>query len=92
MIKTLSTQCGLVLVWALVAGSCLAQGAPASGTTTPDQKAGGVKSLEKRVLELEKALGRQIESDKWYDRLLRVKTYMPRYPSDGRFVWRTKNA
>jgi hypothetical protein len=36
---------------------------------TPTQKAGGVKSLEKRVQQLEAAIDRDVESDKWYDRL-----------------------
>lgn len=33
------------------------------------QKAGGVKSLEKRIKQLEDAIGRDVESDKWYDRI-----------------------
>jgi hypothetical protein len=33
------------------------------------QKAGGVKSLEKRVQQLEVAIGRTVEGDKWYDRI-----------------------
>jgi hypothetical protein len=33
------------------------------------QKAGGVKSLEKRIQQLEEAIDRDVESDKWYDRL-----------------------
>jgi hypothetical protein len=47
----------------------MAEDAPDSDTTAADQKAGGVKSLEKRVQELEKALGRPVASAKWYDRL-----------------------
>ena len=44
---------------------------PEESTTkksTP-QKAGGVKSLEKRIQELEDAIGRDVVSDKWYDRI-----------------------
>ncbi len=33
------------------------------------QKAGGVKSLEKRVQQLEAAIDREVEGDKWYDRI-----------------------
>jgi hypothetical protein len=33
------------------------------------QKAGGVKSLEKRIQQLEAAIGREVEGDKWYDRI-----------------------
>jgi len=39
---------------------------PASSTTG---KVGGVKSLEKRIRQLEEAIGRDVESDKWYDRI-----------------------
>ena len=34
----------------------------ASDTETPTQKAGGVKSLEKRVRQLEEAIGREVPS------------------------------
>lgn len=33
------------------------------------EKAGGVKSLEKRIEQLEKAIDRPVASDRWYDRL-----------------------
>jgi hypothetical protein len=33
------------------------------------QSPGGVKSLEKRVEQLEEAIGRQVEGEKWYDRI-----------------------
>ncbi|MCB2146765.1 MAG: LbtU family siderophore porin [Deltaproteobacteria bacterium] len=36
---------------------------------TAEEKAGGVKSLEKRVEELEEAIGRPVTGDKWVDRL-----------------------
>ena len=34
-----------------------------------DQSSDGVKSLEKRVKQLEEAIGRQVEEEKWYDRI-----------------------
>lgn len=37
--------------------------------TLPDQSPGGVKSIEDRVKQLEKAIGRQVEGEKWYDRI-----------------------
>jgi len=33
------------------------------------EKAGGVKSLENRIKQLEEAIGRKPESEKWYDRI-----------------------
>lgn len=33
------------------------------------QKTGGVKGLEKRITQLEDAIGREVEGDKWYDRI-----------------------
>jgi hypothetical protein len=35
----------------------------------PDQSPGGVKSIEDRVKQLEEAVGRQVEGEKWYDRI-----------------------
>lgn len=34
-----------------------------------DQSPGGVKSIEDRVKQLEKAVGRQVEGEKWYERI-----------------------
>ncbi|OEU67323.1 MAG: hypothetical protein BBJ57_08150 [Desulfobacterales bacterium PC51MH44] len=34
-----------------------------------EKRAGGVKSLEKRIKQLEDAIGRDVEGDKWYDRI-----------------------
>lgn len=36
---------------------------------TAEEKAGGVKSLEKRIEQLEEAIGRPVAGDKWVDRL-----------------------
>lgn len=36
---------------------------------TAEEKAGGVKSLEKRVEQLEEAIGRPVTGDRWVDRL-----------------------
>ncbi|WP_372684002.1 LbtU family siderophore porin [Desulfosarcina sp.] len=41
----------------------------ASGDEKSTQKAGGVKSLAERIQRLEEAIGRDTESDKWYDRI-----------------------
>ena len=38
-------------------------------TTESNPKTGGVKSLEKRIKQLEEAIDRQPLSDKWYDRI-----------------------
>ena len=43
--------------------------AAADNGATDTQKAGGVKSLEKRIQQLEEAIDRDVESDRWYDRL-----------------------
>ena len=45
---------------------------PSNAQDTPagsSDKAGGVKSLENRIKQLEEAIDRQPESDKWYDRI-----------------------
>jgi len=39
------------------------------GTLVADTRAGGVKSLEKRVKQLEAALQREVSGDNWYDRI-----------------------
>jgi hypothetical protein len=35
----------------------------------PDKPPGGVKSIEDRVKQLEEAIGRKVEGEKWYDRI-----------------------
>lgn len=40
---------------------------PPDGSST--DKAGGVKSLEKRIKQLEDAVTREVEGEKWYDRI-----------------------
>lgn len=52
---------------------CLFIATPCIGETTSEkstpQKASGVKSLEKRIQDLEEAIDREVEGDKWYDRI-----------------------
>jgi hypothetical protein len=43
--------------------------ADALSEETAEEKAGGVKSLEKRIEQLEEAIGRPVAGDKWIDRL-----------------------
>jgi hypothetical protein len=57
-----------VVVCAVMALPCMAQESSGPVPTVVDEHAGGVKSLEKRVLQLEEALGRKVTGDKWYDR------------------------
>jgi hypothetical protein len=47
----------------------MAQDSISSDSAEQSTKAGGVKSLEDRIKQLEDAINRQPESDKWYDRL-----------------------
>jgi hypothetical protein len=47
----------------------MAQESAESGPSVSGQHPGGVESLEERVEQLEKAVHRQVESDKWYDRV-----------------------
>jgi hypothetical protein len=54
-----------VVVWACLVLSMVWIGA----AWAAEEKTGGVKSLEERVAQLEEALGREAESDKWYDRI-----------------------
>ena len=39
------------------------------GRTRARPESGGVKSLEKRVQQLEKAIGREVQEDSWFDRI-----------------------
>ena len=39
-----------------------------SSAVLESEKTGGVKSLEKRIEQLEKAIDRPVASDRWYDR------------------------
>ncbi len=54
----------LVLLWGLTAPALAQEPTPSDPPT-----AGGVKSLEERVQQLEQAIGRTPESGKWYDRI-----------------------
>jgi hypothetical protein len=48
---------------------CLTTPALAQEADKSASKAGGVKSLEKRIKQLEEAIGRDVEADNWYDRI-----------------------
>jgi hypothetical protein len=64
-----------VCMWGLIVSVVVlmavsAESASAADTAAGDfQKAGGVKSLEKRIQQLEAAIGREVEGDRWYDRI-----------------------
>ncbi len=58
----------LILVCAQ-ASSIMAQDSMPSEQAEQTTKVGGVKSLEDRIKQLEDAIKRQPESDKWYDRI-----------------------
>lgn len=64
---TLLLSC-LILVCAQ-ASSIMAQDSMPSEQAEQTTKVGGVKSLEDRIKQLENAIKRQPESDKWYDRI-----------------------
>lgn len=64
--KVLSLAC---LIFFVLATFAMAQESPEAKTVADEKKAGGVKSLEKRIKHLEDAIGRDVESGKWYDRL-----------------------
>lgn len=51
------------------AGPIMAQSAKPSDQAKQTTKTGGVKSLEDRIKQLEDAIKKEPESDKWYDRL-----------------------
>jgi hypothetical protein len=64
----MSLSC-LILMGGLMASPTMAQEPIESDQAATGQKAGGVKSLEKRIEQLEEVIGRKVEGDKWYDRL-----------------------
>ncbi len=49
--------------------TCAAQESADTDRTPTEQRAGGVKSAEKRVQQLEATLTREVTSDNWFDRL-----------------------
>ena len=53
----------MVFILSLVGGTASA------AEPAQDQKAGGVKSLEERVQQLERAIGRDVQGENWYDRI-----------------------
>jgi hypothetical protein len=58
-----------VLLMIGTASPLLAQEEAKSGTASPGETPGGVKGLEKRVKHLEQAVLREVEGERWYDRL-----------------------
>jgi hypothetical protein len=71
---TMKTRIIKVFFLAIAAIFLIGTGSPASAAgddsdSRSAQKAGGVKSLENRVKQLEEAIDRPVEGDKWYDRL-----------------------
>jgi len=60
----------VVLAASMTIGICRpALSAEVAYEEDPAQKTGGVKSLEKRIEQLENAVSRPIEGQKWYDRI-----------------------
>ncbi|MBC2712742.1 MAG: LbtU family siderophore porin [Desulfosarcina sp.] len=60
---------GLMLGCAIAVTPVMAQDSTTPSHAATVQKAGGVKSLEKRIKQLEEAIDRDVEGDKWYDRI-----------------------
>ena len=63
-----------VFFWGMVAMTLMGfnntvPAAEAVSEETMEEKAGGVKSLEKRIKHLEEAIGRPVAGDTWVDRL-----------------------
>ena len=68
MRKMIVTLILLALIGAFVAHPAMAKEPDKSGGEDTDP-AGGVKSIEERVRELEEAAGRTVTGDRWYDRI-----------------------
>ncbi len=60
---------GLLLGCALVAAPVMAQDSTTPIHEATAEKAGGVKTFEKRIKQLEAAIDRDVEGDKWSDRI-----------------------
>jgi hypothetical protein len=67
--KKLIILCSCMILVCANAYPVMAQDSISSDSAEQSTKAGGVKSLEDRIKQLEDAINRQPESDKWYDRL-----------------------
>ena len=67
--KKLIILCSCMILVCANAYPVMAQDSISSDFAEQSTKAGGVKSLEDRIKQLEDAINRQPESDKWYDRL-----------------------
>ena len=67
--KKLIILCSCLILVCANAYPVMAQDSISSDSAEQSTKAGGVKSLEDRIKQLEDAIKRQPESDKWYDRI-----------------------
>lgn len=67
--KKLIILCSCLILVCANAYPVMAQDSRSSDSAEQSTKAGGVKSLEDRIKQLEDAIKRQPLSDKWYDRL-----------------------
>jgi hypothetical protein len=67
--KKLIILCSCLILVCANAYPVMAQDSISSDSAEQSTKVGGVKSLEDRIKQLEDAIKRQPESDKWYDRL-----------------------
>jgi len=69
MKKMMTEMLAAMLICTWMSLTCVAQESTDTDMMPTEQHAGGVKSLEKRIQQLEAAVGREVTSDKWYDRL-----------------------
>ncbi|MBU1161320.1 MAG: LbtU family siderophore porin, partial [Proteobacteria bacterium] len=67
--KKLIMLLSCLILLCVQAGPIMAQESMPSDQAEQTPKVGGVKSLEDRIKQLEDAIKRQPESDKWYDRI-----------------------
>ena len=67
--KKMTLLLSCLILFCAQAGSIMAQDSMPSEQAEQTTKVGGVKSLEDRIKQLENAIKRQPESDKWYDRI-----------------------
>lgn len=67
--KKLILLLSCLILLCVQAGPIMAQESMPSDQAEQTPKVGGVKSLEDRIKQLEDAIKRQPESDKWYDRI-----------------------
>jgi hypothetical protein len=68
-VRTIKAVISVVVALVWVSGAGMLSAAETGSEETTEPKAGGVIGIEERIEHLEQALGRTVESDKWYDRL-----------------------